>query len=106
MYRVHNTTNSPFQIDTAKGTTIVPAYGSAIADLTEEQRAFLDGYPDYRCEPVEYGKPEPVAAPDPVAAPEPDEREAIMAELRARGIQFHHKTGLNKLRKLLDGANS
>lgn len=100
MYRVHNTTNSPVQIDTRKGTTIVPAQGSAIADLTEDQRAFLDGYPDYRCEPVEYGKPEPVAAP------EPDEREAIMAELRARGIQFHHKTGLNKLRKLLDGANS
>lgn len=99
MYRVHNTTNSPVQIDTAKGTTIVPAYGSAIADLTEDQRAFLDGYPDYRCEPVEYGKP--AAA----AAPEPDEREALMAELRARGIQFHHKTGLNKLRKLLDGAN-
>ena len=99
MYRVHNTTNSPFQIDTAKGTTIVPAQGSAIADLTEEQRVFLDGYPDYRCEPVEYRMPKPARAPA------LDERETIMAELRARGIQFHHKTGLNKLRKLLD-ANS
>ena len=104
MYRVHNTTNSPFQIDTAKGATIVPAQGSAVADLTEDQRVFLDGYPDYRCEPVEYGSPAPEVK-DSLTAGGPDEREAIMAELRARGIQFHHKTGLNKLRKLLD-ANS
>lgn len=65
MYRIHNQTNSPYQIDTRKGVTVVPAYGSVIADLTDEQRDFLEGYSDYLVEPVSYDRPaaEPLKIP-------------------------------------------
>lgn len=115
MYRIHNQTNSPYQIDTRKGVTIVPAYGSVIADLTDDQRVFLEGYPDYRIEPVSYESPAAVkdsftaetwahTRHDPADTAD-SERDQIIAELTERGIEFDGRMGAKKLRKLLDAAN-
>lgn len=98
MYRIHNQTNSPYQIDTRKGVTVVPAYGSVIADLTDEQRDFLEGYPDYMVEPVSYENPAPVNQPV-------SERDQIIAELTRLGVAFDGRMGVKKLRKLLDATN-
>lgn len=103
MYRIHNQTNSPYQIDTRKGVTIVPAYGSVIADLTDEQRDFLQGYPDYLVEPVSYDKP-PVVKESLTAEPV-SERDQIIAELTRLGVAFDGRMGVKKLRKMLDATN-
>lgn len=103
MYRIHNQTNSPYQIDTRKGVTVVPAYGSVIADLTDDQRVFLEGYPDYRVEPVSYDNTATVKE-SLIVAPV-SERDKIIAELTGKGINFDGRMGVKKLRKLLDATN-
>lgn len=113
MYRIHNQTNSPYQIDTRKGVTVVPAYGSVIADLTDDQRVFLEGYPDYRVEPVSYEKMvDPPTPPRPPpkrikieGVPHSDERDWLVRELEELGVLFDRRLGIKKLRKLLDATN-
>lgn len=112
MYRIHNQTNSPYQIDTRKGVTVVPAYGSVIADLTDAQRDFLEGYPDYLVEPVSYDKPPVVKESFTTETGAhthrkhtESERDLTISMLQERGIEFDGRMGVKKLRKLLDAAN-
>lgn len=47
-----------------------------------------------------------VPAPAPASTPEPvvdDELEALKAEADKRGIKYHHRAGVAKLRELLEG---
>ena len=44
---------------------------------------------------------EAVDGDDVPASEAPDEKAAVMAELRALGVDFHHRTGIDKLRAML-----